>query len=401
MAGVKLGDPLAGGACRGARPQHGRREAQSWTVASLAIDDLGLAATTPAVGARPVQPRSARASLKAAVAGPLRSRRAATLTDPGQRRQGAIDSLAMTVRQGQGRHFRLTQPRRQRQGGERAVIHMADVKAIELDLGGPYARCPHRPGGRACRSAGSISSPRSLSASAASCLSATASRSAASPIRPTHESERRQAARRMRIEGFVMAPPAATSKALQMRIVLQAMGLKELQARPRLLRAPRTAPRARWRSTAAPSTVPISASSTFAQAGERRCDLLAGDRRRQHRALLGSKAGLGRPGSCWPIAGLLERTLKALGDDHRPVAGRGPRRPSPGDPALSAARRADHRGPDQAARYRRALRREAAAPSPSTPSPTRRSASTSSTISAGPAPTWSTCSACRRRCRSR
>ena len=50
-----------------------------------------------------------------------------------------------------------------------------------------------------------------------------------------------------------------------------------------------------------------------------------------------------------------------------------------GGAPLPAARRADHRGHDQAARHRRALHRARAARSPSRPSPSRRSASTGST----------------------
>ena len=79
-------------------------------------------------------------------------------------------------------------------------------------------------------------------------------------------------------------------------------GPQGTEARPRLLAAPRTAPRASCRSTAARWSGPdLGEIDLTFEHGRCRCAVLAAHRRRRHPRMLGSKAGLGeRQAGRWP-----------------------------------------------------------------------------------------------------
>ncbi len=162
----------------------------------------------------------------------------------------------------------------------------------------------------------------------------------------------------MRIQGFVLAPPLRGLETLQLRIGLQAMGLKDLRLE---LDCSGTEDRAKSEVSVDRCALIgpelgeidlslrlVGADAAFWQAVDDG-DALA--LRRTKAGLSGAEADRRRS---WHGRAL----TSGGGDDQRPAAGHRPHRLRSGGAALPAVRRADHGRHDQAARYDRALHRD-------------------------------------------
>jgi hypothetical protein len=225
FSGLALGDPINAGHVE-LRDLQVPGEGANWSAASVVIDDLRLERYEPLSG------HGDDAHLAARLAAALTMRRVeqkqAAFVDPeGGDRIGAASVVIERFDKGQigamvMSGFELTsKPPRD------PVFRMADFRLTDLDLRralkaiGAAAWRPGVPIGRVDLGSSSLSGfgGEAMSRYGVS-LASISSRS---------EADREVRHSRLRIDGFVLDPPAGTREALQLRVVLQAMGLKQLK----------------------------------------------------------------------------------------------------------------------------------------------------------------------------
>ena len=226
FSGVKLGDPFQAGHLE----LHDLRIADKnvqWSIASLVTDNLHVERFEPVLGAGQFTALSMRV-MKATSVGRLEQKQT-VFTDPAKGNQVTIASLAITgFDKGQVGSIEMNGLDVAPKVASVPEFRMADMKLKGLDLRRPLnalaspAWRPGMPIGRIELESGSLSgfSGEGMTHNGISLGSITQ--------QTTHEAGDVKRSR-LRIEGFVMAPPAGSAQALQLRMALQSMGLKELR----------------------------------------------------------------------------------------------------------------------------------------------------------------------------
>ena len=226
FSGVKLGDPFQAGHLELHDLKIVDRNMQS-TIASVVADDLRLDRYQPVQGDGQLTALSMRI-MKALSVGRLEQKQSVS-TDPGTGNSVAIAELSIAgYDKGKVGSFEVRGLDVAPKGAAEPAFRMADMKLTGLDLHRPLAAMsvpgwrPGTPIGRIELDSASLTgfSGEGLTRNGISLGSVTQ--------QTTHESKD-VTRTRLRIEGFVMAPPAGNVQALQMRMALQAMGLKELR----------------------------------------------------------------------------------------------------------------------------------------------------------------------------
>lgn len=227
VSGLQLGDPL-----RASRLELSDlrmvEDKASWSIGSLVIEDIDLDRYDPVLGG-PNQFTNLAARIAGALTMGRLEQKDTAFSDPakgdriavgamtiGRFEKGLIGSIAIAG-------LELTA-----KAGTTPVFRIADFNLVNLDLrrmfkatGAPTWR-PGMPIGRVDLDSASVSG---FSGEALTRYGISLGRITSET---QHESKDLKRSR-MRIEGFVLAPPARNLETLQMRIGLQAMGLKELR----------------------------------------------------------------------------------------------------------------------------------------------------------------------------
>jgi hypothetical protein len=225
FSGLQLGDPISAGRLE-LRDLRIADDKGRWTIASLVIDDFHLDRYEPLPRANQFSHVAAR------IAGALSlgrlEQKDTVFIDPASGDRVTIG--AMTVeRFDRGRIGSLViaafdfTPKPPRD----PVFRMADFKLVNLDLRRPFRAIsaptwrPGMPIGRIDLESASLSGfgGEALSRYGVALGSITQQSSGDNDVKRS----------RLRVEGFVLDPPASGREALQLRIVLQAMGLKDLR----------------------------------------------------------------------------------------------------------------------------------------------------------------------------
>ena len=309
LAGLNLGDPLQAKHLE-VRDLRMVQDQADWSVASLAIDDFNLDRYDAAVG--PGQFSHLVARIAGALSMGRLEQKGTTITTTTSNERATIGSVvidrfdkgqvgAMTVT---GFDFRVKPP-------AEPVFRMAEFKLGDLDFRrglkaiGNVTWRPGMPLGRIDLGSASLSGFGGEGLA----------RYGISLDRITHqrESEGQEVRRsRLRIEGFVLNPPAGSREGLQTRIVLQAMGLKELKLE---LDCSGTEDRAKGEvsvdrcAVSGPDLGEVNLSFKLVQADPPFWQAI--DEGNTF-ALLGSKAGIGAAKFVVADRGLVERSVKAF-----------------------------------------------------------------------------------------
>ena len=226
FSGVKLGDPFQAGHVELRDLRIDDKNVQ-WSIASLAMDNLQVDRFDPVLGAGQFTALSMRI-MKASSVGRLEEKQTA-FTDPAKANTVSIASLTITgFDKGQVGSIEMSGLDVATKAASAPEFRMADLKLKGLDLRRPInalaspAWRPGMPIGRVELESGSLSgfSGEGLTHNGISLGSVTQ--------QTTHEAGGVKRSR-LRIEGFVLAPPPGNPQALQLRVALQAMGLKELR----------------------------------------------------------------------------------------------------------------------------------------------------------------------------
>jgi hypothetical protein len=226
FSGVKLGDPFQAGHLELHDLKIVDKNMQS-TIASVVADDLRLERYQPVQGDGQLTALSMRI-MKALSVGRLEQKQSVS-ADPGTGNSVAIGELTIAgYDKGKVGSLELKNLDVAPKGGAEPAFRMADMKLAGLDLHRPLAAMsvagwrPGMPIGRVELDSASLSgfSGEGLTRNGISLGSVTQ--------QTTRESKDVKRTR-LRIDGFVLAPPAGNMQALQLRMALQAMGLKELK----------------------------------------------------------------------------------------------------------------------------------------------------------------------------
>ncbi|HLG46533.1 MAG TPA: hypothetical protein VKY24_09865 [Reyranella sp.] len=226
FSGIQLGDPFQAGHVELHDLKIVDKSMQS-TVASLVADDLRLDRYQPVLGNGQLTALSMRI-MKALSVGRLEQTQSVS-TDLATGNTVAIGGLTIGgYDKGKVSSFEVKDLGVSSKGAAEPAFRMADMKLAGLDLHRPLAALsvagwrPGLPIGRIELESASLTgfSGEGLTRNGISLGSVTQ--------QTTHEAADVKRTR-LRIEGFVMAPPAGNVQALQMRMALQAMGLKELR----------------------------------------------------------------------------------------------------------------------------------------------------------------------------
>jgi hypothetical protein len=226
FSGLKLGDPLQAGHLELHDLKVADNNAQ-WSIASAVIDDLRLERYQPVLGAGQFTALSMRI-MKAASVGHLEQKQG-VLTDSASGTTVAIASMTIGgYDKGQVGSFNVNGLDTLPKGASQPAFHMDEMKLTGLDLRRPLtamASPAWRPGlpiGRIDLESANLSgfSGEAMTGNGISLGKVTQ--------QTTHEAGDVKRSR-VRIEGFVLSPPAGNFQALRARLVLQAMGLKELR----------------------------------------------------------------------------------------------------------------------------------------------------------------------------
>ena len=226
-SGLRLGDPLQARRLE-VRDLRMVENQVSWSVGSLSIEDFDLARYDPALtGSSPFSSLAAR--IASALTMSRLEQKDTVISDPGEGSRAAIASLTVQrYDNGLVGAIAMTGFAVSPKGSKEPVFTMADFSLVNLDLrrtfravGAPTWR-PGMPIGRVDLGSGSISGfGGEAMAHYGMSLGRITSESRNEGDTIKHS--------RMRIEGFVIAPPPRGIETLQMRIALQAMGLKDLR----------------------------------------------------------------------------------------------------------------------------------------------------------------------------
>jgi len=236
LAGVKLGDPLQAKHLE-VRDLSMVQDQARWSVASLAIDDFSLDRYDSAVG--PGQFSHLTARILSALSMGHAEQKGATLTNLTTGERVAIDSLVID-RFDRGRVGAIVMT-----GFDFAAKTSSDKASNDKTAGESMFRLAEFKLGdfdfqRGLKAMSSVSWRPGMPLGRVDLGSASLSGFSGESLRRygvtlgsiTHESkyENKDVRHsRLRIDGFVLDPPAGNREALQIRIVLQAMGLKELK----------------------------------------------------------------------------------------------------------------------------------------------------------------------------
>jgi hypothetical protein len=226
FSGVKPGDPFQAGHVE----LHDLRiddKSVQWSIESLAMDNLRIERFEPVLGPGQFTALATRI-MKAASVGRLEEKKT-VLTDPAKGNTVSIASLTITgFDKGQVGSIEMNGLDVAPKAASAADFRMAEMKLKGLDVRRPLkalaspAWRPGMPIGRVDLESGSLSGfgGEGLTHNGISLGSVT---------QQTTQEAGGVKRSRLRIEGFVMAPPPGNPQALQLRIALQAMGLKELR----------------------------------------------------------------------------------------------------------------------------------------------------------------------------
>lgn len=226
LEGLKLGDPLQARHLE-VRDLNMVQDKARWSVASLAIDDFSLDRYDGAVGPGQFSPLTAR--ILAALSMGHLEQKGTTVTNTATNERFAIESLTID-RFDKGRVGAMVMSGFEFGGKppDEPMFRIAEFKIGDFDFQrglkamGSVGWRPGMPLGRIDLGSASLTgfSGEALRRYGITLGSIThQSRYESKDVRQS----------RMRIEGFVLDPPAGSREALQTRIVLQAMGLKELK----------------------------------------------------------------------------------------------------------------------------------------------------------------------------
>ena len=226
FSGLKLGDPFQAGHLELRDLKIADKNVQ-WTIASVVIDDLRLDRYQPVLGDGQLTALAMRI-MKAVSVGRLEQKQS-VFTDPATGNTVAIASMTIgNYDKGKVGSLEMKDLDVSSKGESAPAFRMADMKLTGLDLHRPInamAVAGFRPGmpiGRVEFESGSATgfSGEGMTRNGISLGSVTQQ-----TIHEAGDVKRT----RLRIEGFVMAPPAGNVQALQLRMALQSMGLKELR----------------------------------------------------------------------------------------------------------------------------------------------------------------------------
>lgn len=226
FSGLKVGDPFQAGHLELHDLKIVDKNVQ-WTIESAVADDLRLDRYQPVAGDGQLTALSMRI-MKAMSVGRLEQKQS-VFTDPATGNNVAIASMTIgAYDKGKVGSFEVKDLDAAPKGAGAPAFRMADMKLAGLDLHRPInalAAPGWRPGmpiGRIELDSASLTgfSGEGLTRNGISLGSVTQQTThEAGNVKRTH----------LRIEGFVMAPPPGNAQALQLRMALQSMGLKELR----------------------------------------------------------------------------------------------------------------------------------------------------------------------------
>jgi hypothetical protein len=226
FSGLKLGDPFQAGHLDLQDLKVVDKSVQ-WTIASVVADDLRLERYQPVLGDGQFTALSMRI-MKAASVGRLEQKQS-VFTDPATGNTMSIASMTVGgYDKGKVGSFEIKDLDVVPKAANAPDFRMADMKLAGLDLHRPINAMsvagwlPGMPIGRIDLESASLSgfSGTGMSRNGISLGTITQ--------QTTHEAGDVKRSR-VRVEGFVMAPPPGNVQALQMRMVLQSMGLKDLR----------------------------------------------------------------------------------------------------------------------------------------------------------------------------
>jgi hypothetical protein len=226
FSGLKLGDPFQAGHLELHDLKIVDKNVQ-WTIASAVADDLRLDRYQPVQGEGQFTALSMRI-MKALSLGRLEQKQS-VFTDPATGNKVAIASMTVGgYDKGKVDSFEMKDLDVTPKAAAEPAFRMADMKLAGLDLHRPINAMavpgwrPGMPIGRVELDSASLTgfSGEGMTRNGISLGSVTQ--------QTTHEAGDVKRTR-LRIEGFVIAPPPGNAQALQLRMALQAMGLKELR----------------------------------------------------------------------------------------------------------------------------------------------------------------------------
>jgi hypothetical protein len=226
FSGLKLGDPFQAGHVELRDLQIADAKGR-WSIASVAIDNLRLDRYEPTVGPGQFTALAMRIT-KAASVGRLEEKQASFI-DPANGATVKIAGLTMTgLDKGEIGSFELTGLDIVSKGANATTFSMADAKLTGLGLRRPLTALS-APGWRPGMPIGRIDLESAiLQGFSGEALTQNGISLGSVTQQTTHEAGDVKRSR-VRVEGFVLAPPAGNAQALQARMVLQSMGLKDLR----------------------------------------------------------------------------------------------------------------------------------------------------------------------------
>jgi len=226
FSGLKLGDPFQAGHLEVRDLQIVDKNVQ-WTIASVVADDLRLDRYQPVLGEGQLTALSMRI-MKAMSVGRLEQTQS-IVTDPATGNRVSIASMTIGgYDKGKVGSFEVKDLDVAPKDASEPAFRMAEMKLTGLDLHRPINAMsvagwrPGMPIGRVEVDSANLTgfSGEGLSRNGISLGSITQ--------QTTHEAGDVKRTR-LRVEGFVMAPPPGNAQALKLRMALQSMGLKELR----------------------------------------------------------------------------------------------------------------------------------------------------------------------------
>jgi len=226
FSGIRLGDPFQAGHVELHDLKIVDKSMQS-TIASAAVDDLRLDRYQPVQGDGQLIALSMRIA-KALSIGRLEQKQSVS-TDPATGNSVAIAGLTIVnYDKGKVGSFEVKDLDVAPKDASEPAFRMAEMKLTGLDLHRPI-NAMSMPGWRPGMPIGRVElDSANLTGFSGEGLSRNGISLGSITQQTTHEAGDAKRTR-LRIEGFVMAPPAGNTQALKLRMALQSMGLKELR----------------------------------------------------------------------------------------------------------------------------------------------------------------------------
>jgi hypothetical protein len=226
FSGLQLGDPFQAGHIELHDLKIVDKNVQ-WTIASAVADDFRLDRYQPVLGEGQLTALSMRI-MKAMSVGRLEQKQS-VFTDPATGNTVAIASMTIGgYDKGKVGSFEVKDLDASPKGANAPAFSMADMKLAGLDLHRPI-NAMSVPGWRPGMPIGRVElESANLSGFGGEGMTRNGISLGSVTQQTTHEGKDVKRTR-LQIEGFVMAPPPGNAQALQLRMALQSMGLKELR----------------------------------------------------------------------------------------------------------------------------------------------------------------------------